>query len=244
MFCSKLARLLFLRTSSIPSRDSFFFVLLISLKRSQRSRASLASMRAICEGSSGFLNKVFKEEEENILWDKADCLSATDNVPHTVRANDHEDIVDIDVPDLDFGVTRYSHLVPVKITECASDCEPWAVLISPNTPRSLRFLVSLDSSSCLDNTLLLYLSVRLVIGRQLECANLCTSLLRMGQLTRSAEDSARVTDVCHIETTLDLEHCYTAGTTCPIVLLYFYMVSTLRGLPDFSWNDSNSCYKC
>ena len=68
IFYSKFAKLLFLRTSSIPSKESFFLVLFISLKRSHLSRASFAKALAICEGSSGFLK--FEGYSITLKWNR------------------------------------------------------------------------------------------------------------------------------------------------------------------------------
>jgi hypothetical protein len=56
----------------------------------------------------------------------------------------------------------------MEISQGSSNGKTRAFVICPDTPRSLRFLVSIDLSSSLDDSVLFNLSVRFVICRQLE----------------------------------------------------------------------------
>lgn len=213
----------FLRTSSIPSSESFFLVLLISLNKSHLSLASLASILAIWEGSSGFL--LIVKYGGLLLWYEANRLGTADNIPDTIGANDDEHIVDINIPNFDFWLTGNTNLVTVEITKGACDGEPRTLVISPDTVGTLRLFISVDLTTCLDDSLLFNLSVWLVISGKLECANLSSSLLCVGKLSWSAQYSSWIADVCCVYAVFNLEDSDAAGTTLPIVLLFVLILS-------------------
>lgn len=109
----------------------------------------------------------------------------------------------------------------MQITEGTCDGETRALVISPNTVGALRLFVPVNLAASLDDSLLLNLPIRLVIGGEFESADLSSTLLGVSELSRSAQHSSRVTNIRRVYAVFNLENGYATCAALPVVLLYF-----------------------
>jgi hypothetical protein len=88
--------------------------------------------------------------------------------------------------------------VTVQITQGSRDGESRAVLIGPDTPRSLTLLISFNSTTLFDDSLFLYHPVGLMISGKFIGTDGGSSLLCVGHLLGGAQDSTGVTDIRYV----------------------------------------------
>jgi hypothetical protein len=70
----------------------------------------------------------------------------------------------------------------MEISKSTSHGKTWTLVIGPNTVWTLGLLVTINFTTGLDDSLFFKLPIRLVVSRELECADFSATLLSMGQL--------------------------------------------------------------